>query len=163
MPLNFIGPMIATFLTFAAGILLTRWWLDHARFKRESEMQLALHTRLIDKFGTPKELGEYLGSDAGRAFLTPPPAERATPYRRILASAQAGIVLIFVGAAIWMFRGDSLGPGSDSRQTVRTLSALGGVTFALGLGFIASAILAYVLCSHWGLFNGKKPAANDAE
>jgi hypothetical protein len=162
MPLNFVGPMIVTLLTFAAGILLTRWGLAHARFKREAEMQLQLHTRLIDKFGTPKELGEYLQSDAGRAFLTPPPAERATPYRRILASAQVGIILTFVGVAIWIFRGDSLGPGSDSRQLVRTLSALGGITFALGLGFVASAILAYVLSSRWGLFNGKHAPTDEA-
>ena len=156
MPLNFVGPMIVTLLTFAAGILLTRWGLAHARFKREAEMQLQLHTRLIEKFGTPKELGEYLQSDAGRAFLTPPPTERATPYRRILASAQAGIVLAFVGGTVLDLR-DVEGPGN----AMRTLTVLGGITFALGLGFIASAILAYVLSSRWGLFNGKHATADD--
>ena len=158
-----VGPMLALLVFFTATVLVIRWVLAHARFKREAEMQLQLHTRLIDKFGTPKELGEYLQSDAGRAFLTPPPAERVTPYRKILASAQAGIILSFVGVAIWMFRGNHMGPGSDSRQTVHTLSALGGIVLALGLGFIASAILAYVLSSRWGLFNGKKQAANDAD
>jgi hypothetical protein len=156
MPLNFIGPMIVTLLTFAAGILLTRWGLAHARFKREAEMQLQLHTRLIDKFGTPKELGEYLQSDAGRAFLTPQPAERAAPSRRVLASAQAGIVLAFVGGTVLYLR-DVEGPGN----TMQTLTVLGGVTLALGLGFIASATLAYVLSSRWGLFNGSHPPADD--
>lgn len=163
MPDHVIGPMLTLMAVLATTILLIRWGLAHARFKREADMQFQLHTRLIDKFGTPKELGEYLQSDAGRAFLTPPPAERATPYRKILASAQAGLVLTFVGVAIWMFRGDHLGPGSDSRQTVHTLSALSGITIALGLGFIASAILAYVLSARWGLFNGKTARANDAE
>ena len=160
MPDHVIGPMLTLLVVLAAVILLIRWGLAHARFKRESEMQLQLHTRLIDKFGSPKELGEYLQSDAGRAFLTPAPAERATPYRKILASAQAGVVLCFVGVAIWMVRG---GDVDQSRQTVHTLTALGGITFALGLGFIASAILAYVLSSRWGLFNGKTAKADHVE
>ena len=153
-----IAPMLVLIAVLLASILLIRWALAHLRFKREADMQLQLHTRLIDKFGTPKELGEYLQSDAGRAFLTPPPVERVTPYRRILASAQAGIILSFVGVAIWLFRG---GDVERSRQTVHTLSALGGIMLALGLGFIASAILAYVLSSRWGLFNGKPARPDD--
>jgi hypothetical protein len=156
MPLNFIGPMVVTLGMFVAGIILTRWGLAHARFKRESEMQLQLHTRLIDKFGTPKELVEYLQSDAGRAFLTPAPVERATPYRKVLASAQAGIVLTFVGGAVLFLR-DVEGPGN----AMRSLTVLGGVTLALGLGFIASAVLAYALSSRWGLFNGKRTTTDD--
>ena len=59
-----------------------------------------------------------------------------------------------------MFRG---GDVDQSRQTVHTLSVLGGITLALGLGFIASAILAYVLSSRWGLFNGKAAKTDGAE
>lgn len=152
-----VGPALALLVFFTAVLMVVRWVLVHARLKRESEMQLQLHTRLIDKFGTPKELVEYLGSDAGRAFLTPPPAERAAPFRRVLASAQAGIVLAFVGGTVLYLR-DAEGPGN----AMQTLTVLGGVTLALGLGFIASAILAYVLSSRWGLFNGKHAPADDA-
>jgi len=157
---NLFAPLIVLFVALGVAVLLVRWALAHARFRRESEMQLQLHTRLIDKFGTPKELGEYLQSDAGRAFLTPPPAERVTPYRRILGSAQAGIVLVLVGMAIWLLRG---GDVEQSHQTVHTLSVLGGVTLALGLGFIASAVLAYVLSARWGLLNGKRTPPDDVQ
>ena len=152
------GPLLVSLVFFTSIVLVIRWSLAHTRLRREAEMQLQLHTRLIEKFGSPKELGEYLQSDAGKAFLTPPPAERAAPFRRILAAAQAGVILAFVGAAIWMLRGsEALG-----REGVQAATALGGVTLALGLGFIVSAVLAYALSARWGLLNGKGNATGDA-
>jgi hypothetical protein len=155
----FFGPGLAVISLFAATVLVVRAVLANRRFMRESEVRLQLHTRLIDKFGTSPELVEYLRSDAGRAFLTPPPAERAAPYRRILGSAQAGLVLAFVGAALWMLRGsDYLG-----REGYSAMTSLGVIILALGFGFMGSALLAYVLSSRWGLFNGKAKPDDDVQ
>jgi hypothetical protein len=155
-----LGPTVAMICLFTGTVMVVRLVLAHRRFMRESEVQLKLHERLVDKFGASPELVEYLRSDAGRAFLTPPPADRTTPYRRILGSAQAGIVLAFVGGAIWGLR------GSDPHMAERAaygMSVLGGIVLALGLGFLASSALAYVMSARWGLFNGKGKPADDVQ
>jgi hypothetical protein len=156
----FFGPGLAVISLFAAVVLVVRAVLANRHLMRESEVRLQLHTRLIEKFGTSPELVEYLRSDAGRAFLTPPPAEKAAPYRRILGSAQAGIVLAFVGGAIWALRG---GDPHQAERAAFAMSVFGGIILALGLGFLASSALAYVLSARWGLFNGKTGPAEEVQ
>jgi len=143
-----IAPMFALIAMFVGTILIVRMAIENGKSKREAEAQLQLHTRLIDKFGSPKELLDYLESDAGRKFLTPATVQRTLPYKRILGAAQAGIVLTFVGVAFWLVR------GSFDQEGMRAATVLGGVTLALGVGFIASAILAHTLSRKWGLLNG---------
>jgi hypothetical protein len=143
-----IAPMFALITMMIAGVLVVRMAIENGKSKREAEAQLQLHTRLIDKFGSPKELLDYLQSDAGRKFLTPRTVQKAMPYRRILGAAQAGVVLTFVGVAFWLIR------GSFDQDGMLVATFIGGVTLALGIGFIVSAILAHMLSSKWGLLNG---------
>jgi len=143
-----IAPVFALIAMMTAGLLVVRMAIENGKSKREAEAQLQLHTRLIDKFGSPRELLDYLQSDAGKKFLTPATVQKIMPYKRILGAAQAGIVLTFVGAAFWLIR------GSFDQEEMRAATFLGGVTLAFGLGFIVSAILAHVLSRKWGLLNG---------
>ncbi len=143
-----IAPVFALIAMLITTVLVIRTLIENGRSKREAEAQLQLHTRLIDKFGSQKDLLDYLQSDAGKRFLTPATIQRTMPYKRILGAAQAGIVLTFVGVAFWLVR------GSFDQEGMRAATVLGGVTLALGVGFIASAILAHTLSRKWGLLNG---------
>lgn len=143
-----IAPFLALFVTVATAILIIRMVQENGKSKRQAEAQLQLHTRLIDKFGSSRELLDYLASDAGKKFLTPATVQRTMPFRRILAAAQAGIVLTFVGVAFWLVR------GSFDQEGLRAATFLGGVTIALGLGFLCSAVVAHTLSRKWGLLNG---------
>jgi hypothetical protein len=149
-----IGPMFALIASLIATVLVIRMAIENAKSKREAEAQLQLHTRLMDKFGSPKELLDYLQSDAGRRFLAPATVQKAMPYRRILGAAQAGIVLTFVGVAFWLVK------GSFDQEGLRAATLLGGVTFALGLGFVCSAVVAHILSRKWGLLNGNGTGAS---
>jgi hypothetical protein len=91
-------------------------------------------------------------SSAGRRFLEaePIPVDPAArgltaPVGRILWSAQAGVVLTLGG----------LGLQFVSRRVVEELAqglyVIGVVGSALGLGFILSAVVAYVLSRRLGL------------
>jgi hypothetical protein len=143
-----IAPVFALVAMMVAAVLVVRMAIENGKSKRETQAQLQLHTRLIDKFGSPQELLDYLQSDAGKKFLTPAAAQRTMPYRRILAAAQSGTVLTFVGVACWLVR------GSFDQQGMRAMLFLGSVTFALGLGFLCSAVIAHILSRKWGLLNG---------
>ena len=143
-----IAPVFVFITMMIAAVLVIRMVIENGRSKRETEAQLQMHTRLIDRFGSPKELLDYLQSDAGKRFLAPASVQKVMPYKRILGAAQAGIVLTFVGVAFWLIR-DSLG-----QEGMRAATFLGSVTFAFGLGFLCSAVLAHVLSRKWGLLNG---------
>jgi hypothetical protein len=149
------GPMVVMLATIAGIVLIVRIASSSARARRESEALFALHGRLIEKFGTSKELLEYLSSDAGKRFLTPPPALKGVPYRRILAALQAGTVLTFVGVAFL------LTCGAFEQDAMRAMSFTGAFLLAFGLGFIASGIVAYRLSSRWGLLNGEQKDASE--
>lgn len=146
--MEFIAPVFVLVASIIAMIMIVRMILENGKSKRESEAQLQLHTRLLDRFGSPSELLEYLQSDAGRRFLGPAATQKAMPYGRIMGATQAGVVLLFVGVAFWLIRG-SFGTDGD-----RALTFLAATTSAFGLGFLCSAVLAHVLSRKWGLLNG---------
>lgn len=158
--MNETAPLLATFIFFIGITIVVRSYLNHSRDKRESEVRQQLHGRLIDKFGTTNELLEYLQSEAGRKFLSPEAMERTTPYKRILAAAQVGIVLSFVGIGILFFR--SLSPTMAPDADIAFLF-FGAVALALGLGFLASGVVAYRLSRSWGLFNGKNNGSPESK
>ncbi len=151
--MEFIALIFVVVASILATILIVRMILENGKSKRESEAQLQLHTRLLDRFGSPSELLEYLQSDAGKRFLAPPAAQKAMPYRRIMGATQAGVVLLFVGVAFWLIRGSF---GTDGDQALTFLAA---TTSAFGLGFLCSAVLAHVLSRRWGLLDGNGAAA----
>lgn len=144
--------MILSLMTTVVVIL--RLVLAHLRTKRETQAQLELHTRLIDRFSTSKELLDYLDSGAGARLLTRIPAEIGGPHRRILASTQAGIVLTFVGAAFLLLQGFD-----GVQESAHAVKFVGGVLLSLGLGFITSAVVAWVLSRSWGLLEARDTSA----
>lgn len=139
----------------AATVLIVRTVTASARARRETEALVQLHTQLIEKFGTSKELLDYLQADAGRKMLSPAVVASATPIRRIVAAAQAGVVLSFVGVGTWSTRNLFTAEGTQA------VSFVGIVMLALGLGYITSSIVAYVMSKRWGLLDGR-PGSSDA-
>jgi len=49
--------------------------VTHGRLVQMARMRADMHGKLLDKLGSSQELVQYLESDAGRAFLEPPPAD----------------------------------------------------------------------------------------
>jgi hypothetical protein len=152
-----IAPLLVLFVTMAATILIIRMVQENGKSKRQAEAQLQLHTRLIDKIGSSRELLDYLASDAGKKFLTPATVQKSLPFKRILAAAQAGVVLTFVGLACWLVK------DAFDQDAMRGVMFLGSISFALGLGFLCSAVLAHVLSRKWGLLSGNGNGADRAQ
>ena len=107
-----------------------------------------LHSRVLDKCAATQDLLAYLESDSGRKFLESAGTDTANPSNRILNALQAGFILALVGGAFLTVRTAPIDP--DAQQV---LLVLGAVALAIGIGFLLSAAMSYLLCKNWGLLN----------
>ena len=71
------------------------------------------------------------------------------PLGRILWSVQGGVVLIAAGIGLWVVSGRV---GDDAAQP---LHALGVIGIALGIGFVVSAIISFVISHRLGLIEAR--------
>jgi hypothetical protein len=147
---------ISSFFGLAMGFSLLVWlvrtFIDYRRWNRLTKIQTDVHTKLLDRFANSDELLTYIKTPAGARFLESSPialdaAPRsvAAPLGRILLSVQAGVILFTVGVG---FRVISHNVPSDGGQPIDALGSLG---IALGLGFLISALVSYLISQRLGL------------
>lgn len=143
------------FLVFV-GVTLTILWIlreifENRRWNRMVKVQTETHAKLLDRFGSSQEMLAYMQSEAGKKFLEAPIFESqrrqvsTLPFGRILWSVQAGIVATFVGAGFLFLRG-RVTPDADMGFQI-----FGTLVLALGLGFLVSGGVSYVLAKYFGL------------
>ncbi len=154
-------------LTVFAVVTATLVWLirtviDYRRWNRLSKVQTDVHTKLLDRFTANDDLLAYIQTPPGRKFLesAPIPLHEAAPsigapLSRILWSVQAGVVLSLLGLGLLFV---SARVSDDVAQGVFVMGAL---VIALGLGFVASAAVAYGISRRMGLLD--RPAAASEE
>jgi hypothetical protein len=160
--LNNLGPVFV-FLIFLGSLLWTvRVILENRRWNRTVKIQSEAHAKLLDRMSSSQEMLAYMESEAGKRFLesraleVDPAHSAAVPYSRILWSAQAGLILGLFGLGLILLRGHIQGDGSGNGDAALLLFGTMGVM--LGLGFLLSAVVSYVLSKRFGLLNGHKEA-----
>jgi hypothetical protein len=148
--LSDIGAFLVFLTLLSAVIWLVRTIMENRRWNRIASIQTEMHTKLLEKMASSQELLAYMDTEAGKRFLESSPFEVETktsptfPFGRILLSAQAGVVLLFVGAAmIWL---ENRLP--DDAQGLLIFGTLG---MAVGAGLLFSAGVAYSMSKHFGL------------
>lgn len=147
---------LAVFAGFGMAIGLLVWLIrtliDYRRWSRLAKVQTDVHTKLLDRFTANDDVLSYIQSPAGSKFLesspikldsTPRPV--GAPLGRILWSVQGGIVLIAGGIGLEVIS------GRVSDEAAQPLQALGVLAIALGLGFVISAIISFVISQRLGL------------
>ena len=150
-----IAPVIGS-----VAILIVLGWIvkvisNNRKTTRMATMQADLQSKLLDKFGSTPELLGYLQSDAGGSFAQLVPTEAGTsPYAKILSSVQTGIVVLMGGVAC-MFLRDQISEGFEG------FTILGALGVAIGVGFLLSAGVAFLLSKKWGVIGGTTPPASD--
>lgn len=147
--------MVTVFLI--ALLWLLRVILEDRRWNRMLKLQAEIHGKLLDKFGSNQELLSYMNTESGKRFLESAPiamgAELATPAKmslaRVLMPLQIGVVLTLVGAGFLSLRGGVPAEGQTFMLVMGTLGLM------LGIGFIISAGLAFLLAKHLDLLPRK--------
>jgi hypothetical protein len=171
---NEIAPIFVFLVITTALLWILRVVLDNRRWYRVVRVQTDMHTKLLEKFGSSQDMLAYMESDAGKRFLESPafdiqPKQSVgIPYARILWSAQVGLVMATVGFGLLMLRGHVPVESFDSVTGVmRTtndadspLLVFGTIVLTLGIGFLLSAVVSFVLSKRFGLL--ERPSAPGA-
>ena len=138
--------IVALIMVF--GGIVTVFWVVFSTIRRLkiARTQAEVHSKLIEKLGSSQEFLTFLDSDSGKQLVASIGIEqpRREPYSRILASVQAGVILLFLGIAFLFFSGQF----ANAREG---FFILGGLAVALGVGFLISAGLSYRLSKKFGL------------
>ena len=154
---------IAVFAMFllVTGVLtwLIRTVIDYRRWSRLSKVQAEVHNKLMDRFTSNEELLAYVQTPSGKRFLESAPIPLSEPQKslgapvsRVLWSIQIGVVLAVCGIGLLFV---SFGLEKELAQAVFSLAIL---AIFIGLGFVASAVMAYVVSRKLGLWDAE-PAA----
>jgi hypothetical protein len=150
-------------LAVASGLFwLIKTLIEHRRWTRLSKIQMEVHGKLMDRFSNNEDLLAYIQTPSGKRFLEQAPIQldspRAinAPLGRILWSAQAGAVATVLGMGVIAVSRTTL------EEVASPLAGFGYVIMSLGVGFIVSALLAYVLTRRFGLLPDPNAAAPES-
>ncbi|MEO6221783.1 MAG: hypothetical protein ABIP90_00935 [Vicinamibacterales bacterium] len=150
------------FLGFAAAALALVWMIrylvDHRRWLRATRIQSDAHNKLLERFSSSAELAAYMESPAGARFLSAAPlaadssSTRApgAPFSRILWSAQTGVVLMAAGIGFLLIQRRMV------QEVAQMMGAWGTFSIAVGVGFVISGAMSYVISSRMGLLGERK-------
>jgi hypothetical protein len=137
---------------------LVRTLIEYRQWNRLSKVQADVHNKLLDRFTANDDLLRYIDTPAGRRFLestpialAPGPRAVNAPVGRILWSIQAGVVVAVAGLGLLFVSGRVI---EDAGQP---LAAMGILAFAIGVGFVLSAVVAFVLSRRLGLLATAPP------
>jgi hypothetical protein len=137
---------------FASVVYLLRGVIDHKRWIAATKIQTETHNKLFDRLTANEDLMAYLQSPAGQRYLNQAPALPETPrsvsapINRIMWSAQTGIVVALGGVGLFATRNFVI---EELSQPLMVIALFG---LAIGVGFILSAMVSYMLSRHLGLF-----------
>jgi hypothetical protein len=154
------GMMIFAVFVTVTGFLgwLLKSFIDYRRWMHVSKVQTEAHTKLLDRLTSHDDLLAYIQTPAGRRFLESAPVLEAeprsmnAPIGRVLWSAQIGMVLAFAGLGLNFVSSrvlEDVGP---------PLFVVGVLAMSLGVGFVVSAVMAYVLSRRFGLLEPRPDA-----
>ena len=134
-------------------IWLVKTLIQYRRWSRVSRVQAEVHNKLMDRFATNEELLTYISTSSGKRFLETAPLTIDTaqpsggsPASRVLWSTQIGLVVMAAGIGLWVVSGNA------QKDIAQPLSALGVLAIAIGIGFILSAVVSFVLSRKLGLW-----------
>src|SRR5687768_1092938 len=136
---------------------LVRTAVDYRRWGRLAKVQAEAHTKLLDRFTGNEELLAYVKSPAGSKFLESAPItldgsprQMNAPLSRILWSMNAGVVLTAAGI------GMNYISGRIDEHMSEPVFTFGVILISVGIGFLVSAALSFLLSRRLGLIDTTK-------
>lgn len=161
--LDWVGGVTVACLVALSLSWVIRTFVDYRRWYRLSRIQTEVHNKLLDRMTSNEEMLAYVKSPAGARFLESAPITLdagpikriGAPYSRILWSIQAGVVLLVVGLGL-RYIASTFANDLNAQQGVGAFGILG---ISIGVGFILSGLVSYVLSRRLGLLDDEQQAA----
>ena len=147
-----MGPEV---IIVPGAFLMFSWivWVIVDGLRRASQMRNAtqFHGRLLERIGSAREFGEFLGTEGGAKFVASLAVEKGrSPHTRILTAIQSGLVLVVLGSGMFIYvdKVDLPFPAPEN------LSFAATVATAIGIGLLLSSFASYLLSRRMGLIDG---------
>jgi hypothetical protein len=148
-----VSIFVAIVIVISTLTWLIRTLIEYRRWSRLSRQQSEVHNKLLDRFSTNEELMNYIQTPTGKRFLEsaplqlePGPRPTSAPVARILWSVQAGLVLFAAGVGLLVVS------NNVQKEVVQPLYGFGVLFMSLGVGFVVSSFVSYVLSRRLGLW-----------
>jgi hypothetical protein len=161
---TFEGLFFLLGLCFVVGIIgwILRSIIEYRAWLRASKVQTEAHTKVIDRLTTNEDVLAYTQSPVGQRFLSLAAMAPdfgsmrsvGSPVGRILWSVQIGLVLAFGGIGLAIAKNNVIDEAAQGLYVVAVLA------IALGIGFVLSSLVAYVLSQRLGLLEPKPSSSN---
>jgi hypothetical protein len=145
----FLIPILLGLGFFAAVAFIVYVIVDNRRRGQQLKVMSEFQSRLLDRMGSTRELGEFLDSEGGARFLSAISMERQHPAERILRSVGIGIVVTGIGVAFWLIR-VAMVTDADARAFVGGLAILG---ICIGIAFLLTAAASMRLSRSFGILD----------
>ena len=149
------GGVALIIMTITVGLIfLVKTVVEHWRWQRAMKAQADLNTKLIDRFASSEDLLAYLQSPQGKSLTGAPSLPQAqartmdAPLSRIFWSLQAGAVLAFAGGGFVFVSSRLTG---ELQLATPVLFAFGIVVLMIGIGFLVSSVVSFLLSQRLGL------------
>jgi hypothetical protein len=145
------------FLIFTVTLIwVVKTLVEHRRWSRQSKVQTEVHSKLLDRMTSSADLIAYAQTAAGKRFLEGAPialdaasSAISAPIGRFLWSIQAGVVLAAGGFGL------EIVSGQMPNEIAPVVSGIGILVLSVGVGFVISAIVSFVLARKLGLVPAK--------
>ena len=139
--------LMITTLIFSVVVSVLIVWVIKILFDwRKSKLKSELQHKLVEKFGNAQDLNTFLETESGSKFLNALTINGQLLKQKILSYITRGVILVFLGAALFAVGGLFVGE--------QRFFFLGGlVVSALGLGFLVSTAISYIMSKKWGIMN----------
>ena len=150
-------------IMFVALVALAGWvlWLLFRRYQLSTQtrsQRTEAFNKLVEKFGSPKELAEFTQTAEGKKLLADPISSAPHPLTKVLRFLQAGILFIAIGGAYfinanrWKDITETQSP--NYYHQMMDSNYWGTLAMLLGVGLIIAAGISYIFVRHWHLANG---------
>ncbi|MCP3964283.1 MAG: hypothetical protein GY719_41170 [bacterium] len=141
--------IVVTQIAFVAFIIAIAVSYRQKTLQRRSEERL----RILDRFGSGQELGEFLATERGRQFLGLFAVKADNPSRVVISGIAVATILIFLGSAFLLL-------SALDAQDLRTEYMVAAVmVLAIAFGIFAASMLSIRLARKLNLL---PPEAADA-
>jgi hypothetical protein len=148
--------LVATILSW-----LVKTLVEHRRWSRLSKVQYEVHNKLMDRFASNEDLLRYIQTPSGKRFLESAPlqldsapAQRpAAPINRILWSVQVGMVVVAAGIGL------EIVSKTIDKNVAEPMFVFGVLALSVGIGFVVSSAVSYLLSRRLGLLTVPPAAA----
>jgi hypothetical protein len=150
-------PIVALISIFGSTAYIAYVILAGIRSRQQTRLTSEFQQKLLDRIGSAQELGAFLSSAGGARMLASLSPMRAAggPHTRILRALQAGVVLLALGAGLFLY----IAMRALSMDTEDGVAMVATIATALGVGLLAAAAASYRLSQRMGLLNGRSENA----